>query len=185
MSKLTNRRSGRCGTPGNPPCPEEFKRVVKSSRSLTDSYKNEMIKKADSFVKVTGANANKMVTGGHIARATAAINRQRLSEIQNTPAYKEMSTNKNIKNTGVARTVQNYESKVKSGGNPYAYQIPKASEIQKIREFGLESKNSTSGFSAVSKSPFKAAAAYSEMNKVLKKYPNLEIIKKKEEKRIK
>lgn len=185
MSKLTNRGSGRCGTPGNPPCPEEFKNVVKSSRSLTDSYKNEMIKKADSFVKVTGANVNKNVTGGHIARATAAINKQRLSDIQNTPAYKSMSTNKNVKNTGVARTVMSYESQVKSGRNPYDYQIPKASEIQNIRSFGLESQKSTSIGSAVAKSPVKAARAYFEMNKVLKNYPNLEKIKKKQEKKIK
>ena len=100
MSKLTNRRKGRCGTPGNPPCPEEFKRMVKSSKSLTDSYKDDMIKKSDSFVKVTGADKHKNITGGHIGRATAAINKQRLSQIQNTPAYKSMSTNKNVKNTG-------------------------------------------------------------------------------------
>jgi hypothetical protein len=183
MSKLTNRRKGRCGTPGNPPCPEEFKRMVKSSKNLTDSYKDEMIKKADSFVKVTGAN--KMVTAGHIGRATSAMNKQRLSEIQNTPVYKEMSTNKNVKNTGVGRTVKNYESQVKSGRNPYDYQIPKASEIKKIRSFGLESSKSTSIGSAVAKSPMKAAGAYFEMNKVLKNYPNLEKIKKKQEKRIK
>ena len=185
MSKLTNRRKDRCGTPGNPPCPEEFKRMVKSSRSLTDSYKDEMIKKADSFVKVTGANVNKNVNAGHISRATAAINKQRLSEIQNTPAYKSMSTNENVKNTGVGRTVKNYEGQVKSGRNPYDYQIPKASEIKKIRDFGLESQKSTNIVSAVTKSPYKAAGAYFEMNKVLKNYPNLEKIKKKQEKRIK
>lgn len=185
MSKLTNRRKGRCGTPGNPPCPEEFKKVVKSSKNLTNSYKDEMIKKADSFVKVTGANKNKMVLPAHIGRATAAINKQRLSEIQNTPAYKAMSTNKSVSTTGVGRTVKNYENKVKSGKNPYDYQIPKASEIQKIRSFGLESKNETSGFSALRKSPVKAAKALLEMKKVLKDYPNLEKIKKTQEKRIK
>ena len=185
MSKLTSRRSGRCGTPGNPPCPEEFKKMVKSSKNLTNSYKDEMIKKADSFVKVTGANKSKFVTPGHIGRATSAINKQRLSDIQNTPAYKTMSTNKNVKNTGVGRTVKNYESQVKSGRNPYDYQIPKASEIKKIRSFGLESSKSTSIGSAVAKSPMKAAGAYFEMNKVLKNYPNLEKIKKKQEKRIK
>ena len=185
MSKLTNRRKGRCGTPGNPPCPEEFKKMVKSSKSLTNSYKDEMIKKSDSLVKVTGANKSKFVTPGHIGRATAAINKQRLSEIQNTPVYKEMSTNKNISNTGVGRTVKNYENQVKSGRNPYDYQIPKASEIQKIRSFGLESSKSTSIGSAVSNSPIKAAKAYFEMNRVLKDYPNLERIKKKQEKRIK
>jgi len=183
MSKLTNRGSGRCGTPGNPPCPEEFKRVVKSSKDLTDSYKDEMIKKSDSFVKVTGVK--NFVSGGHIGRATSAINKQRLSEIQNTPAYKAISTNKNVQNTGVARTVENYESRVKSGSNPYDYQIPKASEIKKIRDFGLESSKSTGIGSAVAKSPLKAAGAYFEMNKVLKNYPNLEKIKKKQEKRIK
>ena len=183
MSKLTNRRKGRCGTPGNPPCPEEFKKMVKSSKNLTNSYKDEMIKKSDSFVKVTGVN--KMVTAGHIGRATSAMNKQRLSQIQNTPAYKTMSTNKNVKNTGVGRTVKNYESQVKSGRNPYDYQIPKASEIKKIRAFGLESSKSTSIGSAVAKSPMKAAGAYFEMNKVLKNYPNLEKIKKKQEKRIK
>ncbi len=183
MSKLTSRRSGRCGTPGNPPCPEEFKRMVKSSKSLTDSYKDEMIKKADSFVKVTGANKHKNVLPAHIGRATAAMNKQRLSEIQNTPAYKAMSTNKNVRNTGVGRTVKHYESQVKSGRNPYDYQIPKASEIQKIRDFGLESQKSTNIGTAVAKSPRKAAGAYFEMNKVLKNYPNLEKIKKKQEKR--
>jgi len=183
MSKLTNRKKGWCGTPGNPPCPEEFKRMVNSSKSLTDSYKNEMIKKADSFVKVTGVT--KMVLPAHIGRATAAINKQRLSGIQNTPAYKTMSTNKNVKNTGVGRTVKNYEQKVKSGRNPYDYQIPKASEIKKIRDFGLESSKSTNIVSAAAKSPIKAIGALSEMNKVLKKYPNLEKIKKKQEKRIK
>ena len=183
MSKLTNRGSGRCGTPGNPPCTEEFKRVVKSSRSLTDSYKDEMVKKSDSFVKVTGVN--KMVLPAHIARATSAINKQRLSEIQNTPAYKSMSTNENVKNTGVGRTVKDYEGQVKSGRNPYDYQIPKASEIKKIRDFGLESQKSTNIVSAVRQSPVKAAGAYFEMNKVLKNYPNLEKIKKKQEKQIK
>ena len=62
--------------------------------SLTDSYRDEMIKKADSFVKVTGADKHKNITAGHVGRATAAINKQRLSQIQNTPAYKTMSTNK-------------------------------------------------------------------------------------------
>ena len=71
--------------------------MVKSSKNLTNSYKDEMIKKSDSFVKVTGVN--KMVTAGHIGRATSAMNKQRLSQIQNTPAYKTMSTNKNVKHT--------------------------------------------------------------------------------------
>ena len=179
MSKLTSRRSGRCGTPGNPPCSEEFKRVVKSSKYLTDSYRDEMIKKSDSFVKVTGADKHKNITTGHVDRATAAINKQRLSQIQNTPAYKTMSTNKNVKNTGVGRTVKNYEQKVKSGRNPYDYQIPKASEIKNIRSLGLEVGKSANIVSAVAKSPIKTIVAYSEMNKVLKKYPNLEKIKKK------
>jgi hypothetical protein len=179
MSKLTNRRKGRCGTPGNPPCPEEFKRMVKSSKSLTDSYKDEMIKKADSFVKVTGANKNKMVTAGHIGRATSAMNKQRLLEIQNTPAYKTMSTNKEVKNTGVGRTVSNYEKQVKSGRNPYDYQIPKASEIKNIRSLGLEVSKSSNIISAAAKSPVKTGRAFYEMKKVLKNYPNLEKIKKK------
>ena len=177
MSKLTNRRNGRCGTPGNPPCPEEFKRMVNSSKSLTDSYKNEMIKKADSFVKVAGVT--KMVLPSHVGRATAAINKQRLSGIQDTPAYKAMSTNKEVKNTGVGRTVNNYESAVKSGRNPFDYQIPKASEIKNIRSLGLEVSKSANIISAAIKSPFKVAGALSEMNKVLKNYPNLEKIKKK------
>ena len=179
MSKLTDRRQGRCGTPGNPPCPEEFKRMVNSSKSLTESYKNEMIKKADSFVKVTGANKHKLVLPAHVGRATAAINKQRLLQIQNTPAYKAMSTNKEVKNTGVGRTVNNYESKVKSGRNPYEYQIPNASEIKNIRSLGLEVSRSANIVSAVAKNPIKALGAYSEMNKVLKKYPNLEKIKNK------
>ena len=177
MSKLTNRKKGWCGTPGNPPCPEEFKRMVNSSKYLTDSYKNEMIKKADSFVKVAGVT--KMVLPSHVGRATAAINKQRLSGIQNTPAYKKMSTNKEVKNTGVGRTVKNYEQKVKSGLSPHNYQIPKASEIKNIRSLGLEVGKSANIVSAVAKSPVKAILAYSEMNKVLKKYPNLEKIKKK------
>jgi hypothetical protein len=184
MSKLTNRGSGMCGTPKNPlPCPEDFKRVVKKSKDLTDSYKDEMIKKSDSFVEVLGIK--RFAHTGHVKRATDAINKQRLSNIKNTPAYKAMSTNKNVKNTGVGRTVENYESQIKSGINPYDYQIPKASEIKKIRDFGLESSKSTGIGSAVAKSPLKAAGAYFEMNKVLKNYPNLEKIKKKQEKRIK
>jgi hypothetical protein len=177
MSKLTNRGKGWCGTPGNPPCPEEFKRMVNSSKSLTDSYKNEMIKKADSFVKVAGVT--KMVLPSHVGRATAAINKQRLSQIQDTPAYKAMSTNKSVKNTGVGRTVKNYEQKVNTGQNPFDYQIPKASEIKNIRSLGLEVSKSANIVSAAIKSPFKAAGALSEMNKVLKNYPNLEKIKKK------
>lgn len=179
MSKLTNRRNGRCGTPGNPPCSEEFKRMVESSKDLTDSYKDEMIKKADSFVEVTGANKRKNVFPGAIFMATAAINKQRLSQIQDTPAYKAMSTNKEVKNTGVGRTVNNYESAVKSGRNPFDYQIPKASEIKNIRSLGLEVSKSANIISAVAKSPLKTASAFFEMNKVLKKYPNLEKIKKK------
>lgn len=179
MSKLTNRRNGRCGTPGNPPCSEEFKRVVESSKHLTDSYKDEMIKKADSFVEVIGANKRKNVYPGVLFMATAAINKQRLSQIQDTPAYKAMSTNKSVKNTGVGRTVKNYEQKVNTGQNPFDYQIPKASEIKNIRSLGLEVSKSANIVSAAIKSPFKAAGALSEMNKVLKNYPNLEKIKKK------
>lgn len=186
MSKITNRRNGRCGTPGNPPCSEEFKRMVESSKRLNDSYKDEMIKKADSFVEVIGANKHKnVVYPKALFMATAAINKQRLSQIQDTPAYKAMSTNKSVKNTGVGRTVKNYEQKVNSGQNPFDYQIPKASEIKKIRDFGLESSKSTNIVSAAVKSPIKAAKALSEMNKVLKNYPNLEKIKKKQEKKIK
>lgn len=90
-----------------------------------------------------------------------------------------MFINKNVKNIGVGRMVENYEQQVKFGRNLYDYQILKVSEIKKIRVFGLEfSKLISIGFVVV-KSLMKVVGVYFEMNKVLKNYLNLEKIKKK------
>ena len=162
---------------------EKFQGMVKSDKKLSSSYKEEMFNKADSIVSTFTSSS--YVKPKDVSKVVGDINKQRLSNIKKTEAYKSLSKNPSISETGVGKTVKHYEEKIMSGKNPKEYQIPKTSEIQRIIKLGEVSSSESNIKTAVAKNPIKSAGAYLEMQKVRKNYASMDSIAKKQIKRIK
>jgi hypothetical protein len=161
---------------------DKFQGMVKSDKKLSSSYKEEMFNKADSIVSTFTSSLP--VKPKDFTKVVGDINKQRLSKIKKTEAYKALSKNPSISETGVGRTVKHYEEKIMRGKNPIEYQIPKTSEIQKIIKLGEVSSSESNFTTAVVKNPIKSAGAYLEMQKVRKNYASMDSIAKKQIKRI-
>jgi hypothetical protein len=160
---------------------KRFQQMVQKDNQISSSYKEKMINKADSIVKTFNSSPKPR----HVNEVIANINKNRLKKVQETSAYKALSKNPAISETGVGQTVKYYENKIQSGKHPTQYQIPTTKEIDKIISFGEKAANSKDINEAIRSNPFTAVGAYMQMNKARKDYASMDSIAKKQLKRIK
>ena len=160
---------------------KRFQQMVGQDERISNSYKKEMINKADSIVSTFDSNPKPR----HVNDVVTNINKNRLEKVQKTNAYKALSKNPAISETVIGRTVKHYESKIQSGRNPMDYQIPTTKEIDKIIKFGEKSANSNNIIKTGLLNPGVAWGAKKQMNQVRKNYASMDSIAKKQLKRIK
>ena len=156
---------GPCGTPGFPPCPDEFNQMVRKIKTLPKSYK-ENLRYSDA--KVTDNNVRPV----NIINAVKAENARRVSAIKSDPGYKALTQNKNARPV-VNRIDQYLDQAVKKGTG---YYIPTMNEAEGLLNIGRKyvgSKNIMQDLNLWDK-----GKALFHGWRLADKYPNLENVAK-------
>jgi len=151
---------GPCGTPGFPPCPDEFNRMVRKS-SLPKSYKNNL---RYSDAKVTDNNVRPV----NLNNAIKAENARRVSAIKSDPGYKALTQNKQAR--PVVNRVDKYLDKAVTHGVNYL--IPSMKEAEGLLNIGRKYTKSKNIMKDIGFGDAIQAKARAEW--LFYKYPNLE-----------
>ena len=164
---------------------KSFQDRVRGDRHITDSYKKELINKADSIVSTFGSDLP--IKPRHITQVVENTNQNRLKSFQETEGYKKSINNPVVSSTGIGRKVKAYEDLVKGkySVDPKNYQIPSTSEMKSILKLGEKAGDSKTKSEALRKGNFTIIGALNEIEKIKKNYPKLDSIISKEQKRFK
>lgn len=164
---------------------KSFQDRVRSDRYITDSYKKELINKADSIVSTFGSDLP--IKPRHITQVVQNTNQHRLKSFQESEGYKKGMSNPAVSNTGIANKVKMYEDMVKGkyAGSPKDYQIPSVSEMKSILKFGEKAGGAKTKLGALGKGALHIPGALNEIEQIKKNYPKLDSIISKEQKKFK
>ena len=156
---------GPCGTPGFPPCPDEFNRMVRQNSSLPKSYKKNL-RYSDA-----GVNDNN-VRPVNIINAVKAENARRVSAIKGDPGYKALTQNKQAR--PVVNRIDRYlDQAVKKGTG---YYIPTMKEAEGLLSIGRQYTKSKNIMKDIGWGDAILAKGRAEW--LFYKYPNLERVAK-------
>lgn len=164
---------------------KSFQDAVKGDKNITDSYKTELINKADSIVSTFGSDLP--IRPRHISQVIENTNRNRLRSFQETEGYKKAMNNPMVSNTGIGKKVKAYEDLVRGrySGSPKNYQVPSTSEMKSILKLGEKAGDSKTKAEALRKGNFTILKALNEIERIKENYPKLDSVISKEQKRFK
>lgn len=174
-NKMRNRSKGPCGGPGQPPCPEEFLRMLEATgthSSYIDQIKSDMTK----YINFDGL---RNVKPKHAYLAADKITAQRLNDIKSSEIYQKAKEDPFLNEKGIMKKAVAFERQIE-GSNYREAAIPSLDEMDKLLEFAAGALGAKSPEEALKNAGYiKGLRAYLQSEKLKKKYPNIENMLKK------